>query len=389
MTTKEVQSWKAIDWQTKVRYVKPSGGGAVGVTFVWTKPATAVSSSSTADFVIKPMQGSASPTKFAEHVLKTMGNAVSPNSKPISARSVEGMALLNTLKTFRMQETDANAKARWTEVMPHYSSADVFLIQDLQTGIKEFSDEYRQNDGLRGLLVDQNLMQNLGKLFAADAFIGNGDRLFKPNTGNIVFKPDGTLSAIDSATVLTSFHAIVNEVDQYTRDTYSGTFDNNTAQWSENVVGKMGGLAVPTQAQQANLAAGKMPVLPPSFGMEVLFDVQQWWNKMFRTHLESALDKLNPPQSSPPEKVWSVAYLAFKAGVDQGLREVDAKLSGFDWMKLKSKYKGYVAKYGGDPNLDWTNFKVRRLYFKLRRKGKDHATAMAGVQQYAKGKLPG
>jgi len=54
-----------------------------------------------------------------------------------------------------------------------------------------------------------------------------------------------------------------------------------------------------------------------------------------------------------------------------------------DWLKVKIKYKLYVARYGGDPNLDWTNFKMRRLYIKLRRSGKSEQDALAACKAYA------
>jgi phosphotransferase system IIB component len=56
---------------------------------------------------------------------------------------------------------------------------------------------------------------------------------------------------------------------------------------------------------------------------------------------------------------------------------------------MKAKYNSYVKKYGGDANLDWTNFKVRRLYLKLKKKLKSDELAIAGVREYINKKLPG
>lgn len=384
-----MQNWKAMDWQSKVSYVKPSAGGAVGVVFVWARPnnGNGDSKNSTADFVIKPMQGSAAPTKFAEHMLSKVANAASPNSKPISNKSAEGMALLNTLKLFRMKETNEAVKTRWTEIMNHYSAADNFLIQDLQVGIREFGEEYRKDGGLFELLMNQQLMLNLGKLFAADAFIGNGDRLFRPNMGNVVFKADGTLCSIDSSAVLTSFNSIVNEVTDEVRNDFNGSYPAEKQAWGKTIIGKGGGLSIPSNAQQQNYIASERTaslVVPPSFGMSALFDVDTWWDTHFKHHLLKA-----NPTPLPPDRVWSLAKQNFKAGVNTGLAEVDKKLSGFNWLNMKSKYKGFVSKYGGDANLDWTNLKVRRLYFKLRMEGKSDQLAIAGVQKYINKKLPG
>jgi hypothetical protein len=61
--------------------------------------------------------------------------------------------------------------------------------------------------------------------------------------------------------------------------------------------------------------------------------------------------------------------MCFKRGVDEGINQIDVKLSGLNWMMMKNKYKNFVSRYGGDPNLDWMNFKIRRRYIKLRKKG--------------------
>jgi hypothetical protein len=329
MSTRDALGWSANDWQSKVTYVKPSGGGAVGVVFVFTQAgAAAATPVSQAAFVVKPMQGSGATTKFAEHLLNKVAKVASPNSKPILKKSSEGTAFVSVINQFNLRETDASVRDRWGQVLRHYSAADHFLIQDLQVGIREFGDVYRTQNGLNTLLQNEKLMINIGKLFAADAFIGNGDRLFQPNMGNIVFKPNGTLCSIDSSTILTSFNSILNEVDQETRDTFGGAFGADRNEWGTNVIGKVGGLAVPSAAQQAGLAEGHAPVLPPSFGMGVLFDVDDWWNHTFKPHLEAGLNALNPPQASPKSLVWAAAKMAFKSGVDDGLKQVDSKLSG-------------------------------------------------------------
>lgn len=61
------------------------------------------------------------------------------------------------------------------------------------------------------MLLNNDLMFNLGKLFAADALIGNGNRLGNTNTGNIHFKADGTISSIDSTIILTNYDAVVTD----------------------------------------------------------------------------------------------------------------------------------------------------------------------------------
>jgi hypothetical protein len=393
MTTipKDIDKWDNNKWTQQVIKCRPSSGGAVGVVFVWAGMAyshQSLNDPSRAAFVIKPIQGSAAPTKFAEHVLSKIGGALSPNSKPIPRRSPSGSGLMLTLKMFRDKETDQNVKTRWQQVFQHYDRADAFLIQETQTGIKEFGDEYREQSGLALMLLNTDLMTNLGKLFAADALIGNGDRLSNMNTGNIIFKSDGTLCSIDTTTILTDFQAILNDTTS-TAITYANEGTMPASHWVGNDIVKQGGVQVPTPKQQAAYNKGIAPVVAPSFAVKTIFDVETWWNTMFRPHLESGIQKLNPPLPSPPDVAWNHAKMCFKRGVEEGINQIDTKLSGVNWLMMKNKYKSFVNKYGGDPNLDWMNFKIRRRYIKLRKKGYTDEQALKDVQDYVSRKMPG
>ena len=402
MIPKDVMKWTPLQWKNNLRYLKPSGGGAQGVVFAWdstsimgqrTDPATS-------SFVIKPIQGTGSATKFAEFMLQKTGGATSPGSKPVARSSPAGNALVEKFKEALRLEPDQKIKDRWAEVMTHYENADAFLLQETQQGIREFGDVLNTG-GLRGMLRDQTLMKNLGMLFAADAIIGNGDRLCQPNTGNIVFKPDGTFSAIDSSTVLTNYNAILNDSSAQSHF-FTGPNDSGPKNWANNLLGH-GGLSVPSAKQQSAFQTGKAPVLPPGFGMQLLFDVDTWWTRTFRPHLENGLNRESqkrladaakggvrlPPMVPPRAEEWAGALATFKTGVDEGMRRTDALLSGFNWLGVKSKYKGFVSTYGGDANLDWTNLKIRRVYFKARRRGKSDDLAMAAVADYVKKKYPG
>ncbi|MGI8466933.1 MAG: hypothetical protein ACR2N3_00585 [Pyrinomonadaceae bacterium] len=391
MIPKDIDKWDNNKWTQQVVNCRPSSGGAVGVVFVWAGMAYSrqnVKDAKHAAFVIKPIQGSAAPTKFAEHLLSKIGGAISPNSKPIPRRSPSGSGLVLTLKMFRDKETDPAVKQRWKEVFQHYDRADAFLIQETQVGIKEFGDEYREQSGLATMLLNTLLMTNLGKLFAADALIGNGDRLSNMNTGNIIFKTDGTLCSIDTTTILTNFQSILNDTTS-TSNTFYDTGTQPANHWVTNDIIKSGGVQVPSARQQADYNKGKAPAVAPSFALNTVFDVDSWWNKMFRPHLESGLQKLNPPLPSPPEVAWNHAKMHFKNGVTEGIKQIDSKLSGFNWLMMKNKYKNFVSRYGGDPNLDWMNFKIRRRYIKLRKKGLSEEQALNDVQEYVKRKMPG
>lgn len=392
---KDIDKWDNNKWTKQVINCRPSGGGAVGVIFVWAGMAYSrqnVQDPKHAAFVIKPIQGKATPTKFAEHILSKIGGALSPNSKPIPRRSYSGSGLVMTLKMFRDKETNPKTKERWKEVFQHYDRADAFLIQETQVGIQEFGDVAEEQSGLATMLCDKALMFNLGKLFAADALIGNGDRLTSMNTGNIVFKADKTICAIDSTTIMTDFnHILMNSKMQVEQGLDSSV--TTATQWVKRDI-NFGYAPIMTPAQQrqdanyTNDPVNFKPVaMPPGAGLEVLYDINSWWDNTFMTAAKLHLQKNNLP--SPPPIVWQQAKDWFKAGLEEGKMMINSRLSGINWLLIKRAYSNFVNRYGGDPNLDWTNFKIRRKYVKLRNKNLDHAQAMTVVQKYVARRMPG
>ncbi len=372
-----------------MKYAKPTSGGAIGVVLVWTEWPKANGKSVPPSFVIKPVQGSAAPTKVAELILSKVAGALSPHSKGVRHSSHNsrgpGKWIEDTLLRFRQAETNLDIIQRWGQVWPHYRMAESYLIQEFLPN-KDFGEEYRSSFGLSCLLLDGTLMENLGKLFVADAMIGNGDRLCQPNASNILFTRDGKLCAIDSATILTNFNAALQDVSR------SAWVADNPDEltpgiWAKGVV-KDGTNAVASPAQQKEYDRGKAPVVPPSFQMEVLFNPAQWWEKVFKGHLKKGLGDPDPTDPNwPSEHEWEQGKKAFLRGVQLGEKELDRRLSGLNWLMVKLRYKKYVSRYGGDPNLDWTNLEIRRAYFKLRRKGLSAEQAMQRVQDQARRKL--
>src|SRR5579864_5046885 len=86
MNSKDVAKWSAADWKKKVKFMRPSGGGAVGVAFCWTEEVMnpgfdhknlGYGNPKTCQFVLKPIKGAATGTKFAEKVLGKIGGTAS------------------------------------------------------------------------------------------------------------------------------------------------------------------------------------------------------------------------------------------------------------------------------------------------------------------------
>ncbi len=407
MIPKDIEKWDNIRWEKELAYCKPSSGGAVGVVFAWVGGAGSRRSGyvgslaeshkpETASFVIKPIQGTAAPTKFAEHVLSKIAGTHSPNSRSISRRSYSGTGLVMMLKSFRSMEKDSRVKARWNEVFSNYNMAETFLIQEMQTGMRELSEYHEDENILRDFLTNQKLMRNLGKLFAADALIGNGDRLFSLNTGNIIFKEDGRLCAIDSAAILSGYSETVAQnteafnrhvatvKPEQRREKAFGFFASShihspgialLSPYSEKLMKIQNsymdkGMQVPPEKRV-------QIVQPLSFSMKQIFSIDGWWNSIFKHKLASKAKNVS-------KEDWESALKEFKKGFEDGRKEIDRKLN---WGSFKWKYKKLAKQYGSDPNLDWDNLMLRREYFKLVKKGDDMETALTKISELAKKNL--
>lgn len=420
----DVAKWSSADWRTKVKFAKPSGGGAVGVMFCWCRGLGSdlpnYNNPATSDFVLKPVEGSAAPSKFAETFMKKSIGALTVNTKPISKKGDSAkfqaiQAVLRSFKTrlegsekawlqdfkaqamalpgkvpakpFQLSDADQKLLARWRQVWPSYEGAGAYLIQELASDMLELGDDYKDSQrGIKKIIQNKDLMINLGRLFAVDAVLGNGDRLCSMNPGNILYSSKGGVWAIDSQTILTNYAEIKNltkQADPKTPVPYVSVLNQSPKEWATNIVTDSR-----HQLPTGNKLKEPHPVLAPDFTMKYLHKPKVWFDKRFKGELVHKSEEHNMPKSDPPsDQDWETAYVFFKQGLDQGLKDVDDKLSGLNWLSVKSKFKSYTDKYGGDPNMDWTNFKLRRLYIKAVRAGKTEQEALTICEAYALRKL--
>ena len=439
MNPKDVLKWSASDWLQKVKHARPSGGGAVGVMFIWCRNPGSDGANyndvSTSDFVLKPVGGSAAPSKFAEKFMNQVMGAKTVNTQGILRSSPKFPAVLQVLDKFKhalvmleaqeislaknqpltfkdnvkgnvnvgvirgvktaaktvMSDKERKLLERWREVWNHYERAGTLLVQSLATDQIELGDVYKDTsnpDGIRNFLGDKTLMINIGRLFAVDAALGNGDRLASMNPGNILYSSKGEIWAIDSQTILQNFDAIKaasNHGFEVFND--SGGYQKPMSPRDFGMKMRDGMTQVPIGSQLTTSQDDrKKMVLAPDFAMEKFYDVDRWWKNVFRYELTGKAKQYH--QTDPTESEWSQALQWFKQGLEKGLKEVDSHLSGFNWMKVKSSFKKYQSRYGSDANMDWTNFKMRRIFIKaVRAYPKDPDKALAAVQAYAEKKL--
>ena len=434
VTTKIAKGWGVGQWQSAIKHAVPSGEGKVGVIFCWCSfpgsDGPNYGELSSADFVIKPSPGPASPSTFAETFLKQTVGALSvnthvipktdprfkavlaalePHKRRAEASVADLKAMLDTYKrdleilldrlsqglglddpvplapTYRVSPSAARDAELWHLRWRNYADAEALMIQDMASDFLDFDKEKlkeTQGHGLEWMLKDRMLLHNLGMLFAADAVLGNGDRLCTFNPGNILYdKWTGKIWAIDSATILVNYDRLVKDYVETIKG--QGLTVGN---WVDQIV-------LPNTGQQT-----PMPdqMSAPAFGMNRFFNVDTWWIG-FVLALKTSMIKLGRQLPIPDESVFASARIPFDHGVQEGLRAVDAQLSGISWLKVKKSFQDHQKKYGASPDLDWTNFKLRRLYIKSvlaaqKKYGKSmtpeqrqlaESTALAAVQTYA------
>lgn len=392
--TKTVASWNAAQWQSNLKHARPSSGGAVGVMFCWTRSPGSdgpdYNRVATADFVLKPVPASGAPARFGDEMLARLQGAVSIRPEVLRAGTPQFAAAKAALLAHR-QRLDASlryaderpgrmivrgfglhAKVRmvptskywvtqsqrdlagkWDQVWKYYDTAGSFLIQDVVVGLREFGDEVHAG-GIERLLLDRQIMANLGKLFAADAVLGIGDRLGFYNSGNIVFENQHhRMIAIDSEAILVNFRSFVDHSKMQAH-----SLSAQVLAWVEQHVDARGvGGRLPTGKEGETT--------PSSFSLNDLADPMGWWRRMFVPAIKASYDR-DPELAQrfpfPGPDVWGRGYAHFRAGVDEGLQTIDRALVGLDWIKVKRLFQNYVAQYGADPNLDWTSLKLRRKY---------------------------
>ncbi|HEX6053948.1 MAG TPA: hypothetical protein VFZ21_31975 [Gemmatimonadaceae bacterium] len=399
LDTKFVAKWTPKEWQQRVFMVRASGGGAQGVLFCFVGN-TKDYSPANAAFVVKPITGSAANVQFAEKVLSKVAGAKSLNSVGVKRNSPLGKEIVATIdRALAVHKAGKHAvpdPKRLEEVRPHYDSADTFLIQSLAAGMNELGDVYRTADGLIEVLRNATLMKNLGRLYVADAVLGNGDRLDAMNTGNVAFDATGTIFAIDSAAVLANFETIVKDAamggragTQLSKRDKEGDRGNyiSAEKWAGSVL--KGGLSAPTKRDLGAAAAFQVPTAR----MDMLFDPEKNW-KRFRdimsdklTAENDRLSKANQPVlPQPSADDWKAAREPFIAGVLSGLKRVDTLLGGMSWLKTKATFKALTDKHGKDTNMDWTNFKLRRLVVREARNGATYEAARDTALAYVKRK---
>lgn len=394
---KQVAKWSANDWNRKVQMIRPSDGGAQGVLFVFLNRLPSYGPA-LADFVVKPVSGSGANTVVAERLLGKAANAVTLDSTPVSPTSSLGKAMIASAASWPPKATGsiyaapATAPYPWAgrlaEVAVHMSSATSLLIQ--RTGaFTELADAYRDGS-FAAVLRDRRLMHNLGRLFVADAVLGNGDRLDALNTGNVGFDRDGNVVAIDSEAMLGRFKDILSNVqrDGDMLGVWSAVNGERTMSPTDYARGTVkGALRVPTPN-------GPKPA--PTSNMQLIFDPAACWNH-FRDGMETKL-RFNsqdvraaggrPPLPPTPDD-WAAGRTPFVAGVLDGLQRIDSMLGGLAWLKTKFHFKRARSKFGDDPNLSWTNFKMRRLIVQHAARGHTFDDAYAAAEAYANRKLPG
>jgi hypothetical protein len=392
ITHRDAANWSAWEWVSNVSRVKASGDGAVGVLFVWANDVQAVGgeySIPTASFIVKPLAGSAVSTRFAEKVLTKVADVDSPDSIELAPKT-KGYNGVRAV-------VDDAIKKGWMDAARArpYQNAGSFVLQRMMRGYREMANDLEPEGGPEALvriITNHKLMKNMGKLAAADMIIGNGDRIEAMNMGNIMFNNDGTIAAIDSASILASFEQLikVNEIREGTLGMEGASQAELRTAYVEKIA--IGGVSAPTNLQLEHMKTtgpGRIKVATaPSASLQYARVEAVENGAMFDNMRGILLNKIKnrvdgPHALTPPtEANWIDAKKHFLAGFKEGLATIDTLLGGKaayrrkflgssawksqEWKDLKKEFKK-AGQDGSDPNFSWHNLTVRReVYMALR-----------------------
>jgi hypothetical protein len=222
----EVPSIEKIDWESADSVKPSSGGGKGGVMFVKIGKEM---------HVVKAVHGSPSTAIFGEEMVKKISGAETTESRPVKKESAEGMKISELLHKYRLTDSDPDLKLTdeygkdiWERQYPFFERASYFLVQKTMQSENEFGKVSKSNP--MRILGDDELLRNIGKLYAADSLIGNHDRFGQMNLGNVFLSDSGGLAAIDTDAILQNFEA---------QSTQRGGAQNSK-DWAEMLIDKNG-----------------------------------------------------------------------------------------------------------------------------------------------------
>ena len=392
ITHRDAAKWSAWEWMNNVNRVRASGDGAVGVLFVWAKDVPPVGGEytiPTASFIVKPLAGSAVSTRFAEAVLTKVADVDSPDSIEL-AKNSKGFNGVRSV-------VDEAIKKGWMEAARArpYLDAGSFVLQKMMRGYREMANDLEPEggpDALVRIITNDKLMKSMGKLAAADMIIGNGDRIQAMNMGNIMFNDDGTIAAIDSASILASFTQLikVNEIREGTLGMQGASQAELRNTYVERIA--FGGVSAPTDLQlehmkttgKGRIKVATAPSASLQYGSVAAVENGTMFDNMRSILANKIKNRVGGPHplTAPTEANWTEAKKHFGDGFKEGLAIIDTLLGGKaayrrkflgssawksqEWKDLKKEFKK-AGQDGSDPNFSWHNLTIRRdVYMALR-----------------------
>ncbi|MFB7504010.1 MULTISPECIES: glycosyltransferase [Streptomyces] len=176
--------WHPLRWPHEVTVT--IGQGATGVYFV--------RSAAGSHAVVKPMWDTSS--HYADRFIRKVAGVATPRAEVVRWDTPAGRRVEELLPVAR--NSMVNFMARWGETSeggPEYFAVMQHARGEELTGL--------DGEGLRAFLTDHTALESVGRVLAADIFLGNNDRMsdFHINYSNLLYDPEGAeLTAIDNST---------------------------------------------------------------------------------------------------------------------------------------------------------------------------------------------
>ena len=216
------------------------------------------------------------------------------------------------------------------------------------------------------IFSDITMMRNTGRVHLADALLGNGDRFFQLNTGNVFYvwrdstleKTANPVGCIDNDSFLPTY--LPSDLD--------GGFRNVA-----NYVAKV----LRPDAELWGWNSQKPPgmVMAPNMSMFDAFNYDRWLDDFFGGFISSDMPAVvlgmyganfyAPGDSSPFDTTkdlpgWAHVRRGFKEGVAHAL----FNYLGTDIQEYRAVYTALAGRYYPGPNFEFTAFEIRDRYLR-------------------------
>jgi hypothetical protein len=334
-----------VNWLEETKSVKKSGEGVSGGVYFFQGKGGPINK-----VVVKPeFAAQADSTSFPDQFIKSMGGIKIPDARLVSPEATEANVIMDTARAFG-SEIPTTMKEQSLIGDETEKNLLYFKIMATAQGSSISSDSHKVSDvfdvnELIEKLNKREILFNVGRLIAFDAFMGNRDRVskFKANLGNIMYNGKD-ITAIDSGAELKKYSGRIGF--------QLADIENLFSSQEELMQVFISGIAHAIESEE--LKADPYTTYPAAEHFKNYFGLSTWQG-------------------------W------LSSGMQQGITDITTLFSSRsrrgERKELKSSAKDWEER--GGKNVNWDTVRTNEFYLRQRQAGVDEQEATTSTNQYA------